>query len=222
MAYSGSTLAEMRSRITDRVGGNSTFWVDVEKRDSLNEAISVWQALTGYWTVTFGILANGQIYQPVPRQIVSVQRVLADGAPLQETSLYELDTGFPGWEDAAPGVPLYWAPVGLSEIACYPAPLGGAIFFEGIAVAPHLLSDNTAGDFGPELENQLLAYSHHYLTFKEGSVELQSTLSNMQAFVNSAAQENAALDAQALYNRYAGIWRDRLEKPSGTPQIGAR
>lgn len=71
------TLADLRTRLHERVGNNYTFWKPDEVKDGLNEAISFWQALTGEWTIKAQIEAksNSPSFYPVPKQIVSLTRV---------------------------------------------------------------------------------------------------------------------------------------------------
>lgn len=71
------TLAELQTRLSERVGNQSTFWVADEFRDALNEAIAFWQASTGEWTTRASIEAKSTSpnFYPVPKQIASVTRV---------------------------------------------------------------------------------------------------------------------------------------------------
>lgn len=71
------TLAQLKARLRERAGNNATFWTEPELKDALNEAISVWQALTGEWTTRVRILAksNSPSFYPVPKNIVSLTRV---------------------------------------------------------------------------------------------------------------------------------------------------
>jgi len=71
------TLGELRTRLSERVGNQSTFWTLEEFRDSLNEAIAFWQTITGEWTTRVSITAKSSSpnFYPVPKQIVSVTRV---------------------------------------------------------------------------------------------------------------------------------------------------
>lgn len=74
------TLADLKRRLRERVGDTSTFWNDVEARDALNEAIAVWQALSGEWVTRISIPAESDSpsFYPVAKQIVSLTRVTID------------------------------------------------------------------------------------------------------------------------------------------------
>jgi len=77
MPRSRVTLADLKQRLRERVGDTSTFWNDVEARDALNEAIAVWQALSGEWTtrITIPAQSDSPSFYPVAKQIVSLTRV---------------------------------------------------------------------------------------------------------------------------------------------------
>lgn len=108
------TLADLRTRLHERVGNNYTFWKPDEVKDGLNEAISFWQALTGEWTIKATVEAKSisPSFYPVPKQIVSLTRVgilsedealnplggtILPNRPVYETSegLYHTATGVP-------------------------------------------------------------------------------------------------------------------------------
>lgn len=80
MPRSRVTLADLKQRLRERVGDTSTFWNDVEAKDALNEAISVWQALSGEWITRMTISAESDSpsFYPVAKQIVSLTRVSYD------------------------------------------------------------------------------------------------------------------------------------------------
>lgn len=206
--------------MTFMVGDNSTFWVDAEKRDSLNEAIMVWQAMTGQAVGSVNLLATGENFYDVPRQFVSVQRVTIDGTPLSPTSLAELDYGSPGWEGVA-GTPTAWAPVGLGLIVVSPAPTSGTLILEGILDGPRLMADSDMIKFNDDVVLPLEHYAHHYLTFKEGGQEFQGTEDEMKAIIEAAGIKNQELRALALYRRWLGKTNDERAR-LGESRVGVR
>jgi hypothetical protein len=218
-------LVTLKARLTELVGNNSVFWVDQEKRDAFNEALCVFQAMTGTSTeeIDMGV-QSGEVWYSSPLQICSIQRISWNGTPLTETSLAELDNGFPGWEDTAAGTPLYWAPSGLTEFILYPPASSGSLHVEGISDAVRVFEDGDWLNLEEEKFHALLAYGHHYLTFKEGGVELESSMGDLREFVLFAADENAELRKTSLYRRYMGLPKDETENPPsiGQPSIGAR
>ena len=97
--YTRISRGELIDRLTQVLSNDSTFWTAQEKADAINEAISVWQAMTGDYVTSFTIpVQPGIVSYDVPRQVVGTQRVLWNSTPLTLSSLYELDTAFPEWE----------------------------------------------------------------------------------------------------------------------------
>jgi hypothetical protein len=103
-------LAELRTRLSERVGNQTTFWKRDEFRDALNEGIAFWQALSGEWTTRIGITAksNSPNFYPVPKQIVSVTRV---GLYDESETLNPL-----GGTIVPPNIPVFWGSPGAPDL----------------------------------------------------------------------------------------------------------
>lgn len=229
------TLSQLIDELSELVGDNTVYWTATEKRDALNEAICVWQAMTGQWVERTALDANSTFLR-IPNDMISVQRVrvgtrgsdsnTAVGTPLTMTSLPELDYGSPGWDSAATGTPEMWAPVGINEIALYPTPpvSGVLIILEGLREAPRLFSDGDFIDMGEEEFQLLLHYAHHYLTFKEAGAEFNATQENLIGVVEGAALRNAKFKKRAPYRIWMGMLKDEGEAGSRAPatQVGVR
>ena len=224
MAYTRVTLSTLDARLQERCGDNNVWWVEDERRDAINEAISCWQAMTGNWTASYPLTADGSFFYPVPKQLTCLTRVLYNGVPLEPTSLPELDYGFSGWEGTAAATPQFWTPSGINEFAVYPAPASGIFTLEGFTEAPWLSARGDFIDIGDEDLTAVLQYGHHFLTFKEAGAELEATTPEMQAFMGAATGRNCRLRATTFYRRWAGLDRaadERPDKIEGTPP-GAR
>lgn len=258
------------SRITQRVGDNSTFWGPTEKGYALNEALSVWQALTGAYIVSqpfffnynTGTNASGgtglnlgadpiavdrlivadtgsqmaedifsgsepnypaspvvdisykQRYFSTPKQIVSLQRVKFAGVVLKQTSLWELDTLNPGWDSGAAGTPTRWAPVGINLFVVDPAP-GYTGLFEtfGIGQAARVQGADEIILINDDVVNKLLAYTQLYLSFKEGSQELQNAQPFLKDLVEAAGRVTSQSKAVALFREFMGLDRQQRQQP---------
>jgi hypothetical protein len=221
MAYQRVTLAELDTALIQRCGDNDVFWTAAERQDAINEAISVWGAMTGFWSASLPLTADGSVFYSVPKQIASLQRVLYNGVTLTLISLPELDYGFSGWGTAAPAAPQFWAPSGVNEFAVYPAPASGIFTLEGFSEAPWLTVSGNFIDMGDEDLVKVLSYAHHFLTFKEAGAEFEATMTEMQEFVAAAADRNSRLRAATFYRRWMGLDRageerpEKVETPSG-------
>lgn len=208
--YALVTLGELKALLTEKLGGNSTFWTSPEKTCAINEALRIWQAMTGEFTTSFSIPAAGGSFVDVPRQIMATQRMLHDGVPLAMASVWELDGAYV-WQGVT-GTGEFWAPIGFNKVALYPAPLTGTIQFEGIAETPRLSGEGDNIPLGTEEQEIIIGYAHHYCAFKEGSGELESSLPGMQKFVEAAVLRNARLKASTWYRKFMGLPHDEDQR----------
>lgn len=63
MAYQRVTLADLKARLAERLGGDETFWSEPQREAAINEALSAWQLLTGeFVAVSTVTLADGENY----------------------------------------------------------------------------------------------------------------------------------------------------------------
>jgi hypothetical protein len=214
--YQRYNLADLKVLTADRVG-NVNFWYPADEMQwAINEAISVWQAVTGFWTISFPMsLVLGQSFYELPKQLTSVKRVTYLGAPLSQTSTPELDLGFGGWEGTT-GTPEFWAPEGINLIAIHPT-AAGVVVLEGTSDAPWLNADADFIDISDDDLNAILEYAHHYLTFKEGGQEFKSSLSGLQSFLEQAAMRNSRLRASNFFKKYQGLDHEAEQRRVETP-----
>lgn len=70
MAYQRVTLAQLRTQILDRLGSTQKFWSQDEIDRALNEAVGVWQALTGEKVIT--------VYQTITSTTSNIFDVVTD------------------------------------------------------------------------------------------------------------------------------------------------
>lgn len=213
--YQRYNLAQLEVLAADRVG-NIRFWTIAEFKDALNEAISVWQAVTGYWTTSFPLsVTAGNAWYDLPKQITSVRRVTFNGTPLSQISTPELDLGFGDWETTT-GTPEFWAPEGINLLALYPTQ-AGTVVIEGTADAPWLSAPADFIDIGDDDLNAVLMYTHHYLSFKEGGQEFQATMGDLKSFMEQAAGRNSRLRAADFYRKYQGLDHEAEQRRVETP-----
>lgn len=200
------------------------FWTDAEFASAMNETLRVWQALVGEWNLPYQLpITSLTTYVDVPKQIVSIQRVSFNGAGIGLISIPELDYGFPGWESVT-GTPEFWAPVGVNIMALYPSPSSGQLLIEGIQETPQLDSDGSFLNIGEEELTKFLDYAQHYLAFKEGSPELDSTMDHYKRLIEAALYRNARLKVASQFYRAQGLIREEAERPpvADAPTLGVR
>lgn len=200
--YARVTLTQIQGFLAERVGNNTVFWPAAQTKEAINHAIRVWQALTGEWTETVNIALSGTSIIPLTTGYAPF-RVLWNGVALTPTSIEELDYGFPDWQDAT-GTPLMWAPVGATQVALYPRPTANS----GQALClKQSITLSAGGDFiqiGDEDLQKLLAYAHHYLTWKEGSSEMEATKGALMGLIEAAVRKNSQLRTTNFYRSYMG------------------
>lgn len=222
-------VSDLVDQLTQRVGQNTVFWTEQEKVDAVNEALMVWQLMTGDTVTEFSVslpatsgTSSGIV--DVPRQIDSVLEASLSDEDLTLISMEELDEGMPGWQAAsAAGTPIYWAPLGLTQLALSPPP------DENVTL--DLLGYRELQRLGPsdsitieaEEVDPILDYAHHYLSIKEGTIELQNTVPALARFAEAAGLRNGRFKQSAPYRYFMGLDKDEDERPAtGTKSIGVR
>jgi len=202
-----------KAMLLDKVGDGDPFWGSAERDSALAESLSVWQAITDQWLTSFQLAleAGADQYVDVPKQVAIPRRVLWNGVPLTEISQWELDYGFPGWYTTS-GTPSMWAPIGINLIALDRTPAtAGVLSIEGYREAGDANSPLVA-DLGTDRLARLIGYARHVLSFKEGPTESESSIPDMQAFLEEAAKANAEIRATEMYRRWMGEDRQQIER----------
>lgn len=237
-AYSRTTVATLISTVKERLGGEGFFWTESEINSAINEALSVWQLLTGDWVSTYNqaVASNSQVVSLdstcTNMQIVRVRRMTTTTTPsastvLHPVSIQEMDQGYYGRQStASSSTPEYWAPFGISKFIIYPAPSAvQTVQLQYYSADPRLSLDTTTYiDLGDEELLCIVAYAIWALSFKEGVKESLSNTSPLRdMFLVAARLRNAKLRGTSLYRDYMGNDRDET-KPSrqGNEQQGLR
>ena len=52
MAYQRTSLGQLKARLLERLGGQGHFWSEAEQELAINEALAVWQLMTGDFVLT--------------------------------------------------------------------------------------------------------------------------------------------------------------------------
>jgi len=171
----------------------------------LNEALQVWNLLTGQWrrTATW-VHDGGDPYAPLPGTMVWPRRCYVGTAPLVYCSWQTLQATVPSWRgDLAGGTNLpssvqLWAPVALDLIVVWPN-AAVTLTFDGLAVTPTLSGAGDYIDLNESYLDVLLEYTRHLATFKEGGQRFQATLAAWPALVVAAGDQNPDLQTTAFY-----------------------
>ena len=217
MAFHNVTLAELQTQLAERYDG-APFWTADQSRRAINEALRIWNVLTGTWRARFTYpTVPSAPYMPLSGGVVKAIRVSLAGATLDPGSIDGFDMGLPNWE-GVPGTPRYWAPVSLTLIALAPPPAFGlaganAVVVDVIAPAPILVNAGDFLDLGSEELSTLLGYALHVLAQSQGLEALKATHPLYLAFFRAAALRNAVLSASSFYRGLLGLDRLRFRRP---------
>ncbi len=221
--YVQYTRAQIRGMLQQRVE-SVPFWVAAEANDAINEALLMWNALTGLWkgTQIITTTANNWDYA-LDASMVFGTGVTFDGRSLAQSSLTEMDAGKPLWQSqttadggSVPTSPQIWLPMSIDMIAIWPADAvgGHTLSVFGISQTPTMDDDADFIDIGHEQLDVLLGYALHVLSLKEGGERFISTMALLGDFLAAAAEENAQLTASSIFRQFIGIDMNRQEHPT--------
>lgn len=231
MTYQQVTLAQMQTSLLERVE-TVPFWTSAEATSAINEALRIWNMLTGYWkaTATIPTVAGvGNNWYAVSPGILYQTHAEWGKLPLELSSIGDLDYGQPGWEaDVAGGTrpdgttlpprPLVFAPAGLNLFAIWPNDAtANQLALDSIVQTPVLVNSGDYVDIGDEELHAILGYALHYLAFKEGGARFTATQVFYKQFISAAADQNAKLNASVFFRNAMGTDVNRNQRPMKKP-----
>lgn len=232
MAYQRVTLSTLRTQLLDLLHSQGNFWTQEERDAAINEAIAVWQLMTGetVTTVTQSVVSTtDNLISLNNTGVLSVLRV-ADSQenPLRELSIVELDQGYYGWrtETAASTTqrPEYWIPLGINKIMVYPK-AGATVTYnlQIYADAVPLIATNSYIDIDESQLTKVLAYAQSLLAFKQGVGDGTDNAKPLRdLFITAAQERNKLLMQTALYKNYMGQDESKGEPAEAKEQLGVR
>jgi hypothetical protein len=236
MAYQRVTLADLRAQLSDLLKTAGNFWIQEERDAALNEAIEVWQLMTGekVITVTQSITSTtvnlvSIITNHTNGTVLSVLRVESAAAvPLREMSLKEMDDGYYGWRSETASTttqrPEYWAPAGLDQVMIYPRTGATSTYnIQAYADPTPLTATTDYIDIDESHLTKVLAYAQSLLAFKQGVGDGTDNVKALrELFLTAARERNRELLKSALYKNYMGQHEDKGEPAAPAAQQGAR
>lgn len=228
MAYQRVTLTTLRELLKARWEGQP-FWSDADALDALNEALQVWNLLTGFWKTRVLLQTSAGTYDyGLPSALLYGMRVEWNGRPLSPSSREDLNLGRYQWRTettasggSVPTRPLLWCPLGLTMVRIWPADanFGNSLTFDGVAATPVLVGDDDYLDLGEETLTLLIGYALHAAAFKKGGSFFQATLPHFTRFLQGAVEENAQIKTSQVFRRYAGLARLDQQKQGQTETL---
>lgn len=221
--------------IRERVGGEGNFWSDAEVTNAVNEALAVWQLLTGDYNSTFSLTL------PAGQKVVSIDATIANmgvirvrrsagttdtvgtGSALTPISIFEMDQGFYGRQSATSGTPEYWAPLGVDKVVVHPsASATQTVLVHYYNADPRMSFVSTDYiNLGDEELLRILDYAQWTLAFKEGLTEAFENVSPLRdMFITAARLRNQKLQATMMYRDYMSRRDETSPTLTARPQGG--
>jgi hypothetical protein len=193
------TLAQLTTRVYDRLDGNSLLYTQANITDALNECIRVTNANIGWLQATIqvpGLSQPGRVFYDVPAGILVPMRVQFEDAYLQKFFLNSIGKACSTWvtdTTATTGMPVSsWVPMGFSKFAIHPADSqgGSPIIVTGIAEPAPLVNradiipiPNEFSDLIVNLSAQVLTLKETGALFKQSSLWYQQYMSLMKKYM---------------------------------------
>ncbi len=236
MAYARTTIATLRSILTERLGGQATFYTQTEIDQALNESLSVWQLLTGEYTAEYSqkivegaaVVVIDTTAAPPPMGVIRIRGVDqqggTSGSALYPISLFEMDQENFNRLSATSASPSDWAPLGYDSFVVHPpASTTQTVGIQYLSGDIRISIDGTDYiDLGDEEIQSIVQYSHWFLAFKEGLGEAFANVSPLrELFLLAARLRNQKLRNTAPYRDYMAQPRDEAQPSRETkPQEG--
>ena len=135
----------------------------------------------------------------------SVMRLIGPlGAPLDIDTLFSLDVGIPSWKNQTTPPPSFAIIAGVlyDYVALYPVPSSiYTVYADVIQSAPIPTSPTDYIQVGAEDVPEIINYAVHYLAFKCGGKEFQSTFPLYDSFMGAASRRGLINQAKIRYLR---------------------
>ena len=213
-AYSQFSLTELQIKMIQR-WDSTPFWTPTESKNAINEALLVWNSMTGFWKRTVEITTTPLNWEyALPESIVFGMRVEYEGKPLAQSSIVEMDNGYPGWQSQntgsggnTPDEVRKWFPLSIDMIGIWPADETGGhtLSVDGVSDTPFLVYQTDYIDIGEDELDVILGYALHICALKEGGERFAATQSYFQNFLSAAAEENSQLTQSAIFRQFLGL-----------------
>lgn len=226
MPWQRVTLAQAIAQLKARFEG-VPFWTDAEAISSINEALKIWNLLTGMWRrrITLQTVAAEHWYT-VPGILLHNTKMNFISRPLNLGQVGDLDNFQMNWEAETtasggdvPTTVKIWAPKALNLFAIWPADAAGgqSLVVDGIAATPVLAAPGDYMDIGDQELSALLGFALHIAAFKTGSPIFPGTFKLRQDFISAAGDQNSRLRASSYFRKIMGLDTDRWRHPLRVP-----
>lgn len=205
------------------------YWSATEANDAINEALRQFNMYTGYWrgSVTINTTAN-TVFYAVSNTMTRATRMYRSGKALGRKSIVELYRQRRNWRTqttaSGGGVPTTvqeWAPIGLNNIAIWPAHAAGGLTLtlDAVKITPILTADGDFVDLGSEEQDALLDECMWILTFKRPSLR-DVMRQRHEHFLQACLERNDQLRASSHFRHVLGLDQEQRLVPTREKKTG--
>ena len=224
--YATTTRSTLRTRVAERL--LSTFWSSTELNAYINEALRVWNILTGYQRAFYTISIPSQTYYvtttAVSANTIAVQRIdngigTAVTTHLDPLTLEGLSNMVPNYQSTPTGVATSWVQLGLNNFILYPIPTSS--FNTTVYTLDRMTIPASDGDFiqvGEEDMAAIVDYIVFIARLKESGSEFTESVALLKNFLLQAAKYNSKIINSALYKRIIGVPYQPQQRPDALQQ----
>lgn len=223
MAFTQVTRLQLRHILQD-LWDDVPFWTDTEANLAINEALRWYNLYTGVWRqrVVIPTVAD-QVLYATPSAFIEPLRADFNGQSMAMTSIADLDAGRPTWQSettdtvGAPNRPQFWAPVGMTQVAIWPADADGnnSLTFDGVLVTPVLTSDTQFVNLDQADLLPLAGEALSLASFKDPA-KAATTAGWHQQFLATVLARNGRLNASDMFRQAVGTDQQRNTVPPRT------
>lgn len=229
MPYAAVTLAQLRTALTERYA-SIPYWSTTEANDAINEALRYFNMYTGYWRGSVNIITTvNTVFYNVSNTMTRATRLYRSGKALGRKSIVELYRQRRNWRTqttaSGGGVPTTvqeWAPVGLNQIAIWPAHAAGGLTLtlDAVKITPVLTADGQFLDLGQEELDALLDECMWILTFKRPSMR-EAMKPRHEHFLRACLERNDQLRQSSHFRHVLGLDQEQRLVPTREKKTGA-
>lgn len=188
------TLAELQTRIYDRLDNNTLLYTAPEVTNAINECIRVVNLAVGFLQITdnvgTGVTIANQVYYSTPASILIPMRVQFESTYLQKVFPNQIGKSNATWvtdTTTTTGQEVSeWIPIGLTTFAIHPADAlgGGALQMTGIAEPAPLVNPGDSVPIPGEYSDTIVNLSAQVLSLKESSAEFKTMAAYYQVYLS--------------------------------------
>ena len=230
MAYTSTIRSALRTRVTERLITN--FWSTSEINAYINEALRVWNILTGYnrdFYSSVAVTSATQVYTITqftgsanPLFILRVESA-TDLTTFSTIDLRALSHYVPTWFSETAATIQNWAQIGQNNVIVYPKPTASLLLnVYAVDLADIPASDAAYIQVSEEDMPAIIDYCTFIARLKESGSEFQESIGLLQNFLKAAARYNSMILQTSLYRKVMGTPFQPRQRPDTTAHVPPR